>query len=178
MTYVNTTYTPKTAIDRQLLASVLQKVFNWLSHVDPEIAEQGTYDKLSWHFNVDGQSSIFIDSNDYPTQVWLQGNLMNPTTVYGLESWMEDISGNLDLFVEFERMIYDVIEKIAEAARARQAAAYAEQIEEEAKVIYSYFDGADQHPWVEGGNSLMQDEARRQARESLARAREAGSEDE
>ena len=112
MSYTSITlYSPKTDIDKKLLASVLQKVFNWLSNVDPEIAQVGEYGILSWYFDGDEQSGICIN-NDNPTQVWLRGELMNPTSVYSLESWMEDISNNLDLFVEFEKMIYDVVEQI------------------------------------------------------------------
>lgn len=36
-----------------------------------------------------------------------------------------------------------------------------------AKAIYALFDGAADHPWVEGGNSFKQDEARRYARVAL-----------
>lgn len=41
-------------------------------------------------------------------------------------------------------------------------------IEAAAKAIYRYFPGAEAHPWVEGGNSFKQDEARRYARAALA----------
>lgn len=41
-------------------------------------------------------------------------------------------------------------------------------IEAAAKAIYRLFDGADEHPWVEGGNSTKQDDARRYARAALA----------
>lgn len=40
-------------------------------------------------------------------------------------------------------------------------------VEAAAKRIYSKFPGADAHPWAEGGNSDMQDEARQYARAAL-----------
>jgi len=40
-------------------------------------------------------------------------------------------------------------------------------IEAAAKAIYRLFDGADAHPWVEGGNSNKQDYARRYARAAI-----------
>lgn len=43
-----------------------------------------------------------------------------------------------------------------------------EAIEAAAKAIYRLFEGAEAHPWVERGNSLMQGEARRYARAALA----------
>lgn len=36
-----------------------------------------------------------------------------------------------------------------------------------AKAIYRIFDGSDAHPWVEGGNSNKQEDARRYARAAL-----------
>lgn len=41
-------------------------------------------------------------------------------------------------------------------------------VELAAKAVYRLFIGADLHPWVEGGNSLKQDDARRYARAALA----------
>lgn len=40
-------------------------------------------------------------------------------------------------------------------------------LEQRAREIYRMLDGASDHPWVEGGNSFMQDEARRLARLNL-----------
>ena len=45
-----------------------------------------------------------------------------------------------------------------------------QQIELAAKAIYAKFDMADKYPWVEHGNSDMQDTARRYARAALAGA--------
>jgi hypothetical protein len=42
-----------------------------------------------------------------------------------------------------------------------------EQIEAAAKAIYPLFPFADAHPWIEGGNSFKQDDARRYARAAL-----------
>jgi len=56
------------------------------------------------------------------------------------------------------------------ALRAEPSVAADERarIEEAAKAIYRLFDGAETHPWVEGGNSNKQDDARRYARAALA----------
>jgi hypothetical protein len=48
-------------------------------------------------------------------------------------------------------------------------------VEEKAKEIYAKFPGSGSHPWIEGGNSLMQDRARDLARAAIASSAPGGS---
>lgn len=51
--------------------------------------------------------------------------------------------------------------------KAKQVDPKEEAIEAKAREIYAAMDGSGAHPWVVGGNSTMQDEARYQARKLL-----------
>jgi len=107
-------YRPTTDLDKRLLASIPQKIFAWASLIDPETitpAVGGNFDSLYWYF--DNEDSSYVSLDDASSEVRIVGPLDNPTDIYGFESWMEDISNNLEQFTLFEKSFYDVMEQFA-----------------------------------------------------------------
>jgi len=82
--------------------------------------------------------------------------------VEGIAQWLARAGKGNDAF-DLHALI-----DLARRAEPSVAADERARIEEAAKAIYRLFDGAETHPWVEGGNSNKQDDARRYARAALA----------
>lgn len=124
-------YYPKDDLSKQLLASIPRKVYLWLVHLSGEkirnehgefeatgelSTKVGNFGRLSWDFAGE-QQCIIIEEDETGTEetvrIWWCEKAFNPTFVCGTEKWMEDISSNLDQFIQLERRIYDQIEALA-----------------------------------------------------------------
>jgi hypothetical protein len=66
--------------------------------------------------------------------------------------------------------VREYINRLESDAEVAAKQAQPVDIETAAKAIYVCFPDADKHPWAEGGNSLMQDKARRYARAAFRAA--------
>jgi len=175
MNDLNATH-PKDDLSETLLASIPRKVHMWLRFLGVDITAQRSYENLSWdfdsnsgHLSVD-ETHIFFTQNVEKTMMEDDAEIRNafePFLVKSSETWVTSIPDNIEKFIELEKKIYDVVEKLDKEVRLRQTAQFEAAVEEKAKSIYVDFEGADKHPWVEGGNSFMQDKARRLARAHL-----------
>jgi hypothetical protein len=96
-------YKPKDELSTQLLVSIPRKVAVWLNRIGMK-SSNGKFMDLSW--KISGQQSI-IKINDI--EIRCNGKIDKLRNPHGTEPWFENLSANLDQFVELERIIYNVL---------------------------------------------------------------------
>ncbi|MCY0910911.1 hypothetical protein [Massilia antarctica] len=107
---------------------------------------------------------------------------MTPLLRRALEDWASSCEGApnadaalLDLLNLMAGSACEQQRVVPDAPAASDAALTNAQIESAAKVIYESFDGASAHPWMDGGNSHKQCDARHIARKALEAAQGAST---
>lgn len=106
-------YYPKEEIDIQLLKSVPNKIFAWVTFLGTKGRNISSYHGLHWEFNEDGGYVELVNDLEVNHVSW-QGPLTKPDVIGGGLFWMEVPSKYLELFIEFEKQVYDRMEKLHE----------------------------------------------------------------
>ena len=106
-------FEPMNEVDRRLLASIPKKIDAWLNFLGSVALNMKTYKDLSWVIDEQGSSSIFLDG-EQPTEIHWTGFAADAQTLTCSESWVTDITNNLDKFIAYEKRFYDIMEDLAE----------------------------------------------------------------
>lgn len=108
-----THYAPINQLSKQLLHSIVKKVFLWVQYLGLDTAN-GSYEGLTWHFPMDGDCYLDADlGNGNVFHIEWDRNLVKPTKITGNHKNVLDIPNHLDWFVDIEKTIYDTMEKLA-----------------------------------------------------------------
>jgi len=99
-------FSPNDEISFSLLKSIPRKAFHWLSRLEQDLADAGSYEHISWKFSLDcGKFTYANDSLSF-SMSW-SGDIDDIQEIQASDERACDITNSLDWFTAIEKGIYD-----------------------------------------------------------------------
>lgn len=105
---------PQDPVSEELLKSIPKKVYNWLDGLGEDLTCPGSYQTLSWEFNVDDTSHISVDVDGDAITLWWEGDAHNTSSLCSNSRKLEDIPNNIEFFTQLEEEFYSTLESFEE----------------------------------------------------------------